>query len=94
MEQTLRNAVTEERVGQWTSMMEHDLQQLVRQAAEIQQKINSAKTTTKRKYYEQKFKKTQNDVMSSLATLQRLREMSSKNNNKGDIDASTEQPVT
>jgi hypothetical protein len=94
MEQTLRNTLTEERVGQWTSMMEQDLQQLVSHAAEIQQKINSAKTATKRKYYEQKFKKTRNDVMSSLATLQRLREMSSKNNNKGDIDASTEQPVT
>lgn len=94
MEQTLRTALTQERVQRWTTTLEQDLQLQVKEAANIRQSIATAKTATKRQYFERKFKKVQSNVMSTLATLQRIREMSPKQENKGDGNDDAEQPIT
>ena len=96
MEQKLKAGLTEQRISEWTGAIEQELQELVQQAASIRQNIVGAKTTVKKQYFEKKFKKVQQDVMSMLATLQRLKEMSPKQEQQenGDNHVTADQPIT
>jgi glutaredoxin 2 len=94
MENTLRDITSRGRIDTWTKTVEQELQSLVGTAATLRKNITEAKTTTKREYYNKKFKKVQGEVMSMLATLQRLREMSSRYDSEGVSDANVEQPST
>lgn len=61
-----------QRRAQWKGAVEQELQVLVREAADIRGKITSAKTNTKKVYYNKKFKAVQQKVMQMVAALQRL----------------------
>ncbi len=60
------------RRAQWKAAIEAELQQTVQEAAAIRQKITTAKTEYKKKFYGKKFHKVQGKVMQMLSVLQRL----------------------
>lgn len=96
MEQNLKAHLSEQRIAEWTGTVEQELQDLVQQASHIRQNIVGAKTAAKKQYFEKKFKKVQSNVMSMLVTLQRLREMSPKQEQQenGDNHVTADQPST
>lgn len=76
MDNISRQDVTTDRVEVWKAAVEQELQELVQRASTLRTNITNSKTSTKKSYYNKKFKKVQQDVMSMLTTLQRLRGMS------------------
>ena len=86
MEQRSRASLSAERILEWQQTVEQELQELVTTAAQLRQTITSAKTATKKQYFEKKFKKVQHDVMSMLVTLQRLKEMTIEQQGAASVD--------
>lgn len=70
------SAFVEEHVNvrgkQWTQAIEAELQDLVVQASQLRQLINSSKTGAKKKYYQKKFAKISTQVHQMVAALQRV----------------------
>lgn len=60
------------RIGQWRGAIEQELQELITRAAKLREQSNTAKTTTKRVYYQRKFKKITTDVMQMVTAMQRI----------------------
>lgn len=56
----------------WKAAVEQELQELVATASDVRQKINTAKTKTKRDFYQKKFDKIQPRVMQMVAALQHM----------------------
>lgn len=56
----------------WRGAIEQELQSLVRTASEVRQKIDTAKTEFKKKFYNNEFKKIQQKVMQMVTALQRI----------------------
>lgn len=50
-----------------------ELQDLITQAADIRKQITTAKTTTKKKYFEKKFAKISTDVRQMIAAMDQLK---------------------
>lgn len=79
----------EQRLQEWETFIGQELQMLVQRAASIRQNITSAKTAAKRQYFEKKFKKTQQEVMSMVATMERVKQMSAQSRENHESDAPT-----
>jgi hypothetical protein len=60
------------RISQWRGAVEQEMQALITQAAQIRQQSNTAKTSTKRIYFNKKFKKISAEVMQMVAAMQRI----------------------
>lgn len=60
------------RLSQWRGAIEQELQGLIKQASEVRTSISSAKTTTKKQYYEKKFAKISVQVRQMVTALQRM----------------------
>jgi hypothetical protein len=70
---TPKTSAAEARLDTWQQAATAELQDLVQVAANIRTNITTAKTQTKKQYFEKKFKKVQADVMRMLITLERLK---------------------
>lgn len=75
---------TDARLDLWQAAAEAELHDLVQQAAHIRTNITSAKTQTKKQYFEKKFKKVQLDVMRMLTTLERVKAQQAGGSNESD----------
>lgn len=60
------NAATTNRLNEWDSAINAELQDLITTASNYRQAISSAKTGTKRAFYEKKFKKVQTQIIQML----------------------------
>jgi hypothetical protein len=69
---TINQEARDERRSVWKGAIEQELQSLITQAAGIRQRISTAKTATKRTYYQKKFNKISPQVMQMVAALERL----------------------
>lgn len=58
--------------SKWKTVIEAELQDLIGQATKIREQMSSAKTQTKRQYFDKKFKKINAAVMQMVVSLQRL----------------------
>lgn len=76
-EPNAEHAVATGRIDQWHSVVQAELQSLVKQASAIRKNIDGAKTDYKKQYFKKKFEKCTKEVLSMVATLQRLEERKS-----------------
>lgn len=76
--QTPRNEMLREHQGYLAQTIHSELQALITQAAEIRMSITSAKTKTKKKYYERKFAKISTEVRQMVAALEQLKFLGNK----------------
>lgn len=60
------------RLSQWRGATEQELQELIKQASKVRIAITTAKTVTKKQYYEKKFAKISVQVRQMVAALQRM----------------------
>lgn len=61
------------RTAMWRGAVEQELQSLIMEASRIRKEIDSAKTSTKKKYFLKKFKSITTQVMQMLTALERVK---------------------
>lgn len=71
----LIDAVVAQRSDQWKAAVEAELQDLITEASIIRKEISTAKTNTKKKYFEKKFKKVNQEVRQMVAALHRIQQV-------------------
>lgn len=74
------DSIVAKRSDQWTAAINAELQSLITEAASIRQNISTAKTQTKRNYYQKKFNKVSVQVRQMVAALQRVQSTTSTTN--------------
>lgn len=67
-----KEQAVDNRLTQWKEAVQSELQHLITEAADIRKQISTAKTATKRQYFEKKFAKVKPQVMQMVAALQKL----------------------
>jgi len=58
------------RLSEWQGMVEQEIQTLMMDAARLRKIMNESKTSTKREYYDKKFKKVSNEALKLVNILQ------------------------
>lgn len=74
------DAVVSNRTAQWENMINSELQSLITRAATIREEISSAKTQTKKRYFEKKFAKVSTEVRQMIVALQRVQSTATNQN--------------
>lgn len=65
-------SIRQQRMETWRVTIEQELQTLLNEAAEMRRTIIDAKTSTKKKYYNKKFKKISDQVVQLLTVQSQL----------------------